>query len=123
MVPRSSLIQNNKTLLGVYLFGGYTRSEYHAHLWVANPGLEVIGRRWDAHLNGYLLMGNKHYHYFDGLQDMAFFRGHSLLASEQPFNFVHYTGNGADLKLATNFYPRTPSWLYRQLLFSCPRSE
>jgi len=101
-------IHNNKTLLGVYLFGGYTRSEHHAHLWVANPGLEAMGRRWDAHLNGYLSMGDKNYHYFDGLDIYSFFRSHSFFHTEQPFNLVHHTGNGADLKFGYQLFSNVP---------------
>jgi hypothetical protein len=101
-------IQNNKTLLGVYLFGGYTRVEHHAHLWAANPGVEAMGRRWDAHLNGYLSMGDKNYHYFDGLDIYSFFRSHSFFHTEQPFNLVHHTGNGADLKFGYQLFSNVP---------------
>jgi hypothetical protein len=101
-------IHNNKTLLGVYLFGGYTRSEHHAHLWVANPGIEAMGRRWDAHLNGYLSMGDRNYHYQDGYDDVYVPTGHQLQARRQLTNDVFHTGNGLDLKLGYQLVPYVP---------------
>ena len=49
-------IKKDAAIFGVYLFGGYTRLDNNARLWVANPGLEALGSRWDAHLNAYFPM-------------------------------------------------------------------
>ncbi|MES2998632.1 MAG: hypothetical protein V4700_04845, partial [Pseudomonadota bacterium] len=43
-------IKNDAAILGWYVFGGYTRIDNNARLWVANPGIEAFGSRWDAHL-------------------------------------------------------------------------
>jgi hypothetical protein len=50
-------INNNVAILGLYVFGGYTRIDNNARLWVANPAIEALGSRWDAHLNAYFPMG------------------------------------------------------------------
>lgn len=39
-------IKNDVPILGLYLFGGYTRIDNNARLWVANPGIEALGSRW-----------------------------------------------------------------------------
>ncbi|WP_010598605.1 hypothetical protein [Rickettsiella massiliensis] len=48
-------LSNQNTLLGVYLFGGYSKIAEENHLWTVNPGLEVLEHRWDARLNGYFV--------------------------------------------------------------------
>ncbi|OIZ99587.1 hypothetical protein BEV13_05500 [Rickettsiella grylli] len=52
---------NQAAIVGGYLFGGYSRVDNNARLWIANPGIEALGPRWDAHLNAYFPMGDRHY--------------------------------------------------------------
>jgi hypothetical protein len=52
-------LKNDAAILGGYLFGGYSRIDNNARIWVVNPGIEALGSRWDAHLNGYLVMGDR----------------------------------------------------------------
>ncbi len=47
-------INNNAAILGWYIFAGRTRVNNHSDFWIANPGIEVLGRRCDAHLNVYI---------------------------------------------------------------------
>jgi hypothetical protein len=98
-------IQNDAAILGAYLFGGYSRIDNNARIWVANPGIEALGSRWDAHLNGYLVMGDRH----DTLghsSRFAYFTGHSQI--NNLFNNVQYAGNGADVGVAYQVFPETP---------------
>lgn len=44
---------NGNVLLGGYLFADSNESTNHNNFWVINPGLELIGPAFDAHVNGY----------------------------------------------------------------------
>lgn len=103
-------IQNCRTLLGVYLFGGYSRVEHNARLWVANPGIEAMGRRWDAHLNGYISMRDRNYHYIDNRDDLIgqIATGNRIASLRQIVNADQYTGNGLDVKLGYQLLPKAP---------------
>lgn len=81
--------------MGVYLFGGYSRIAQDAHLWVANPGIEAFGHRWEAHLNTYFVMGDRHYRIGEGQE--IYFTGHS--AFSQIFHVSQSSGHGADVKV------------------------
>lgn len=82
--------------MGGYLYGGYSRISNNARLWVVNPGIEVLGSRWDAHLNAYFPMGDRHINAGNGMS--TFFSGHSQLGSI--FLIDQYAGSGADVKVA-----------------------
>lgn len=47
-------INNDAAILGWYAFAGRTRVNNNSDFWIANPGVEVLGRRWDTHLNAYI---------------------------------------------------------------------
>lgn len=99
-------IQNCAAILGAYIFGGYSRIDNNARIWVANPGIEAMGSRWDAHLNGYLVMGNRHYTLLGQTSQFAYFTGHDQI--NNLINEVQYTGNGADVSFAYQLFPQTP---------------
>lgn len=98
-------IANDAAILGGYLFGGYSRIDNNARLWVVNPGIEAMGSRWDARLNAYFPMGDRHYGV--GTDIVPFFTGHSQLGSV--FLINQYVGSGADAKVGYQLFPGS-SW-------------
>lgn len=114
-------IHNDAVILGGYLFGGYTRIDNNARLWVANPGIEALGSRWDARLNAYVVMGDRHYTLGDiNSVSSIYFTGHSELANVFRFSLVQYAGNGADVKLGYQLFPQTPLKAYVGSYFFSP---
>jgi hypothetical protein len=97
-------IKNNAAILGLYVFGGYTRIDNNARLWVANPGIEALGSRWDAHLNAYFPMGNRNQMLGNDVQGF-YFTGHSEFA--ELIQLSQYAGNGADVKLGYQLFPHS----------------
>ncbi len=98
-------IQNDAAILGLYLFSSYTRIDNNGRLWVANPGIEVLGSRWDAHLNGYITMGDRNYSLGTQVSGPFLFTGHALVGNA--FRMTQYAGNGADIKLSYQPFSRT----------------
>ena len=47
-------IVNDAAILGWYLFTGHSRVENSSGFWITNPGVEVMGSRWDARVNAYI---------------------------------------------------------------------
>ncbi len=93
-------IAQQAAILGGYVFGGYSRIDNNARLWVVNPGIEALGSRWDAHLNAYFPMGDRHTNAGSGMND--FFSGHSQFGSL--FLVEQFAGNGADAKVAYQLF-------------------
>lgn len=96
-------IKNEAVILGAYLFGGYSKIDNNGRLWVANPGIEALGSRWDTHLNGYLVMGDRHVN--GGVFNISSFTGHSQIVGL--LNMVQTDGPGADIKLAYQLFSQT----------------
>jgi hypothetical protein len=101
-------IQKKAAILGGYLFVGRDRVDNNAHLWVFNPGVEALGSRWDAHLNAYLVAGdrNKHLNTYLGSElgfDTVHFAGHSQFDSL--FDLVQHVGHGADVHVGYQLFP------------------
>ena len=101
-------LKNNAVILGGYLFGGYSRIDNNARLWVINPGVEALSAYWDAHLNGYLVMGDRHQN-LSTFSTFNSFSGHSEFFNV--FNVTQHAGDGVDAKLAYLF-PGTPVKAY-----------
>ena len=123
-------VRKSVAILGVYLFGGYTRIDNNARLWVANPGIEAFGSRWDMRLNGYIPMGDRN----DKLYTLSHtgptiivpgsdvVTGHSEFAATLvPGQIIfQHAGNGVDLKLAYQLFPRMPLKGYLGSYFFAP---
>ena len=109
-------IKNDAAILGLYLFGGYTRIDNNARLWVANPGIEALGSRWDAHLNAYFPIKNRHQTLGD-VQNF-YFTGHSEFA--YVLHLSQYAGNGADISLGGQLFPHTSLKAYLGSYFFNP---
>lgn len=93
-------IAQQAAILGGYVFGGNSRIDNNARLWVVNPVIEAMGSRWDAHLNAYFPMGDRHTNSGSGMND--FFSGHSQFGSV--FLVEQFAGNGADAKVAYQLF-------------------
>lgn len=88
-------LKNNTVILGGYFFGGYSRIDNNARLWVVNPGIEALSSRWDAHLNGYVVMGDRN----QNLSSFLTFNGYSGHSEFfNVFNVTQHAGNGVDAK-------------------------
>jgi hypothetical protein len=52
-------IQNDAAILGGYIFAGHSQVANQSGFWIANPGVEALGSRWDARINGYIPVGGR----------------------------------------------------------------
>lgn len=43
----------NHQIFGGYFFSDYNKTNFGAHFWVLNPGIEWMSSNWDGHVNGY----------------------------------------------------------------------
>jgi hypothetical protein len=109
-------IKNGAVILGVYLFGGYSKIDNNARLWVANPGIEALSSRWDTHLNGYLVMGDRNVN--GGVFNVSSFNGRSQIVSS--LKMVQTNGPGADIKLAYQLFFQTPLKAFLGSYFFAP---
>ncbi len=111
-------INNDAAILGCYTFAGRTRVNNNSDFWIANPGVEVLGRRYDAHLNAYIpVAGRSHeinYRYEFNSVSEPFFTGHSevMISVFDLANEVERIGNGADAMLAYQPFRQVPLKTY-----------
>ncbi|WP_342227062.1 histidine kinase [Rickettsiella endosymbiont of Rhagonycha lignosa] len=110
-------LRNSSAILGGYLFGGYSRIANNARIWVVNPGIEALGSRWDAHLNGYFVMGDRNKNVSNFLT-FDEFSGHSEFFNL--FDVTQHAGDGVDVKLGYQLFPRTPLKAYVGSYFFSP---
>ena len=112
-------LHNAEAIYGAYLFGGYARIPNNARVWIVNPGVEVMGRRWDVHLNAYVPIGDRRYSVWD---TAYYFADNSLY--EANLHAVQEVGNGADVKWAYQLSSTLPLKAYvGSYFFSPARSE
>jgi hypothetical protein len=52
-------IQNDAAILGGYVFASRSQVANQSSFWIANPGVEAMGSRWDARINGYIPVGGR----------------------------------------------------------------
>jgi hypothetical protein len=113
-------LQNKASILGFYLFGGYSRGDHHTNLWVANPGFELFGRRWDAHLNGYLVGGQRHHTLGEARQPILLIAQHSVYYGLFDQHAVQYSGHGGDIELGYQLFSHVPLRGYAGSFFFFP---
>jgi hypothetical protein len=75
-------IQNDAAILGGYLFAGHSQVANQSGFWIANPGVEALGSRWDARINGYIPIGGRS-------DDLGVFQ----LSQSSQFVFAAHTAN------------------------------
>lgn len=101
-------IQNKASIIGLYLFSGYSRSNHDANLWIANPGFELLGRRWDAHLNGYLVGGQRNHTFGEARQPILLMSQHSAYYGLIDQRAVQHSGHGGDIEFGYQLFSHIP---------------
>ncbi|WP_126322271.1 hypothetical protein [Candidatus Rickettsiella viridis] len=99
-------IPNKAVIYGGYLFGGYSRINNNARLYIINPGVEILASRWDTHLNVYIPAGDRHY-IVGSDAGLPYFSGHSERVNI--FQADQYVGCGGDIKFGYQLFPNS-SW-------------
>ncbi|MGA7536993.1 MAG: hypothetical protein WBV88_06665 [Candidatus Rickettsiella isopodorum] len=106
-------IKNESAILGWYLFAGHTRVENSSGFWLTNPGLEVMGRRWDARINVYIPVAGRSNELgikeFD-IVNTPVFTGHTEMINSvfSDANAIQQVGNGADARVGYQLFRSVP---------------
>ncbi|WP_040615158.1 inverse autotransporter beta-barrel domain-containing protein [Rickettsiella grylli] len=106
-------ISNDAAIVGWYVFAGHSRVENSSGFWITNPGVEVMGSRWDARVNAYIPVAGRSDD-LGGIESTtagpSFFTGHSELrtVSFTAFNEVQQVGNGADARVGYQLFSGVP---------------
>lgn len=106
-------IKNDAAILGWYLFAGHSRVENSSGFWITNPGLEVMGSRWDARINAYIPVAGRSNEVGNvdfNIVSEPFFTGHTeVIVSEfNVGNAIQQIGNGADARVGYQFFHQVP---------------
>lgn len=111
-------ISNDAAILGWYTFAGRTRVNNNSDFWITNPGVEILGRRWDAHLNAYIPVAERSHEInyrveFNSVSE-PFFTGHSEVIKSvfDLANEMERIGNGADAMVAYQLFRQVPLKAY-----------
>lgn len=106
-------IKNDAAILGWYLFAGHSRVENSSGFWITNPGLEVMGSRWDARINAYIPVAGRSNEL--GIKDFNIvstpvFTGHTETINSvfNEVNGIQQIGNGADARVGYQFFHQVP---------------
>ena len=106
-------IKNDAAILGWYLFAGHSRVENNSGFWITNPGVEVMGSRWDARINAYIPVAGRSNEL--GLEEFnivstPFFTGHSEFINSvfNDENAIQQIGNGADARVGYQLFRYVP---------------
>lgn len=106
-------IKNDAAILGWYLFAGHSRVENSSGFWITNPGLEVMGSRWDARINAYIPVAGRSNEL--GIKDFNIvstpvFTGHTEAINSvfNEVNAIQQIGNGADARVGYQFFHQVP---------------
>ncbi|MES2212503.1 MAG: hypothetical protein V4490_05125, partial [Pseudomonadota bacterium] len=96
-------------VVGGYLFADYNRTSLHKNFLVLSPGLEVMGLKWDFHLNGYFptqhskALGPTDYASNLGYSDNVYFETGTHNQYDHRANPVSVVGNGIDAAIGYSF--------------------
>lgn len=111
-------VNNDAAILGWYAFAGRTRVNNNSDFWIANPGIEVLGRRWDAHINAYIPLAGRSAEVNQSAElnsvSEPFFTGHTEVITSvfDLANEIERIGNGADALLAYQLFRQVPLKAY-----------
>lgn len=100
-------VVRNNSILGAYFFTDYNKTPNANYFTILNPGVELMTNQWDAHLNGYIPVGQKSklMGVFTGNQigmpNTSFFRGHAQY--DVLFDLLEDVGPGVDLEIGHTF--------------------
>ena len=106
-------IKNDAAILGWYLFAGHNRVENSSGFWITNPGVEVMGSRWDARINAYIPVAGRSNELgnFDfNIVSEPFFTGHTEVITSEFMveNEIQQIGNGADARVGYQLFRSVP---------------
>ncbi len=110
-------IENDAAILGWYVFASRTHVENQAGFWIANPGVEAMGSRWDARINGYIPVAGRS----DEIGIVRFnqssrfvFSGHTerLVTTYVTGDETQQVGNGVDAKMGYQVFRHVPLKAY-----------
>ncbi len=111
-------ISNDAAILGWYAFAGRTRVNNNSDFWIANPGVEALGSRWDAHINAYIPLAGRSNEVNNSVElnsiSEPFFTGHTEVITSvfDLANEIERIGNGADATLAYQLFRSVPLKVY-----------
>ena len=110
-------IQNDAAILGGYVFAGHSQVTNQSGFWIANPGVEALGSRWDARINGYIPIGSRSDDkgVFSFIQsNQLFFSGHtqSSFATISVIDETQQIGDGVDAKVGYQVFRNVPLKAY-----------
>ena len=110
-------IQNDAAILGGYVFASRSQVANQSSFWIANPGVEALGSRWDARINGYIPVGGRS----DDLGIVQFnqssrfvFSGHTarLVTTYLTGDESQQIGDGVDAKVGYQVFRNVPLKAY-----------
>ena len=115
-------IQNDAAILGGYVFASRSQVGRQCGFWIANPGVEALGSRWDARINGYIPIGGRsdEIGVFPFIQSSQLvFSGHteSLLTTYVNGNETQQIGDGVDAKVGYQVFRNVPLKAYLGVYF------
>ncbi len=106
-------IKNDAAILGWYLFAGHTRVENSSGFWIVSPGIEALGRCWDARINAYIPVAGRSNEL--GIEEFnimntTVFSGHTATLNTvfTNENVIQQIGNGADARVGYQFFHQVP---------------
>ncbi len=110
-------VNHDAAILGGYAFVGRTRVNNNSDFWIANPGVEALGSRWDAHINAYIPLAGRSNEIGNvelNIVSEPFFTGHSEVINSVFNNAseIQRIGNGADAMLAYQLFRSVPLKAY-----------
>lgn len=122
-------IKNNAAIIGWYVFAGHTRVANNSSFWITNPGVELMGSRWDGHINAYIPMAGRSYELGIGTLSSVsqpFFTGHTEIINTvfTNVNRTQQIGNGIDAKAGYQLFRQIPLKAYLgAYLFAIPNTN
>ncbi len=110
-------IQNDAAILGGYVFASRSQVANQSSFWIANPGVEAMGSRWDARINGYIPIGGRSddLGIFQFNQSSRFvFSGHTeqIVTTYLTGDESQQIGDGVDAKVGYQVFRNVPLKAY-----------
>jgi hypothetical protein len=122
-------IKNDAAILGWYLFAGHSHVENSSGFWITNPGVEIMGSRWDARANAYIPVAGRSNEL--GLKELntvttTVFTGHraTLYSVFENDDAIQQIGNGADARVGCQLFQEIPLKAYLgAYFFAIPNTD
>jgi hypothetical protein len=108
-------IQNDAAILGGYVFASRSQVANQKRFWIVTPGVEALGSRWDARINGYISIGGRSDEIYIRPQlSQLVFIDHTGSVSRTCVNTnkTQQIGDGVDAKVAYQLFRNVPFKAY-----------